>query len=82
MLKYKIDVIEELKKKGINTTVARKDFLFSQDIMKKFKDKNTNITLKNLNKLCCILNLKPCDIIEYVESNEDKEILKKINTSE
>ena len=79
MLEYKIDVIQELKKIGINTTTVRKTGIFGQATMKKFKDKDTSITLDNLNRLCCVLEMQPRDIIKYVETEEDKEkILSKI----
>lgn len=79
MLEYKIDVIQELKKVGINTTSVRKTGIFGQATMKKFKNKDTNITLDNLNRLCCVLEMQPRDIIKYVETDDDKEkIISKI----
>ncbi len=71
MIKYKIDIIKELEKVGINTTKARKTGIFAQATMKKFKNKDTTISLDNLNRLCSVLNMQPCDIIEYTETNED-----------
>lgn len=80
MIEYKIDVIKELNKIGINTTTARKNGIFAQATMKKFKDKDTSISLDNLNRLCCVLEMQPRDIIKYIETNEDKEkILSKIS---
>jgi len=79
MLEYKIDVIKELQKVGINTTVAKKSGIFGQATMKKFKDKDTSISLDNLNRLCCVLEMQPRDIIRYVETEADKEkIISKI----
>lgn len=80
MLEYKIDVIKELKKVGINTTVARQSGIFAQATMKKFKNKDTSISLDNLNRLCCVLEMQPRDIIKYVETeNDKKEIISKIS---
>lgn len=80
MLEYKIDVIEELKKVGINTTVARQSGIFAQATMKKFKNKDTSISLDNLNRLCCVLEMQPRDIIKYVETEDDKQgIISKIS---
>lgn len=79
MLKYKIDVIEELRKVGINTTTAKKTGIFGQTTMLKFRNNDTSITLDNLNRLCCILELQPRDILKYVETeNDEKNILKKL----
>lgn len=80
MLVYKINVIEELKKVGINTGTARKSGVFAQATMKKFKDNDTSISLDNLNRLCCVLEMQPRDIIKYIETEEDREeILSKIS---
>lgn len=79
MLEYKIDVIKELQKVGINTTKAKETKIFGQATMKKFKDGDTNISLNNLNRLCCILEMQPRDIIKYIETENDRNnILSKI----
>lgn len=72
MLLYKIDVIAELNKVGINTTTAKKSGIFGQDTMKKFRNGDTNISLEVLNRLCCVLEMQPRDIIKYVETDSDR----------
>lgn len=80
MIKYKIDVIKELEKVGINTTTARKTGIFAQATMKKFRENDTSISLDNLNRICCILEMQPRDIIKYIETDSDREsILSKIS---
>lgn len=79
MLEFKIDIISELAKAGVNTTVAKKSGIFGQDTMRKFKNGDTKISLEVLNRLCCILEMQPRDIIKYVETDEDREkIISKI----
>lgn len=79
MLEYKIDVIAELAKIGINTTTAKKSGIFGQDTMRKFRNGDTKISLEVLNRLCCILEMQPRDIIKFVETDEDrKKIISKI----
>ncbi len=73
MLQYKINVIAELEKVGINTTKAKNTGIFGQETMKKFKEGNTKISLDNLNRLCAVLEMQPRDIIKYVETDEDRE---------
>lgn len=73
MIQYKIDVIGELGKVGINTTKAKNTGLFGQATMKKFRDGDTSISLDNLNRLCAVLEMQPRDIIKYVETDEDRE---------
>ena len=73
MIQYKIDVIRELGKVGINTTKAKNTGLFGQATMKKFRDGDTSISLDNLNRLRAVLEMQPRDIIKYVETDEDRE---------
>ncbi len=79
LLQYKIDVIPELAKVGINTTTAKKSGIFGQDTMRKFRSGDTRISLEVLNRLCCVLEMQPRDIIKFVETDEDrKKIISKI----
>lgn len=79
LLQYKIDVIPELAKVGINTTTAKKSGIFGQDTMRKFRNGDTKISLEVLNRLCCVLEMQPRDIIKFVETDEDREkIISKI----
>ena len=73
MIEYKINVISELEKAGINTTVAKKTGIFGQETMKKFRNGDTSISLDNLNRLCCVLEMQPRDIIKYIETDSDRE---------
>ena len=47
LLKYKFDVGDALKRVGFNTYKAKISGLLSQDTLKKIKNEDTNITLKN-----------------------------------
>ncbi len=79
LLQYKIDIISELAKVGINTTIAKKSGIFGQDTMKKFRNGDTKISLEVLNRLCCVLEMQPRDIIKFVETDRDREkIISKI----
>lgn len=79
MIKYKINVLEELKKVGVNTMLAKQTGIFSQSTMMKFKNNDTTITVEILNRLCCILEMQPRDILKFVETQEDQEdILEKV----
>lgn len=66
MLKYKIDILEELKGKGYSTYKLRKDRLIGEAQIQKIR--NGEIASKEtLNTICKILNCQPGDILEYVE---------------
>lgn len=79
MLQYKIDIIKELDRIGINTTTAKKSGIFGQDTMRKFRAGDTKISLEILNRLCVVLEMQPRDILKYVETDDDREkIISKI----
>lgn len=71
MIKYKIDVFEELKKHGYNQTrIQREKLLPSQTIVNIRAGKS--ISLDTLNKICIMCKLQPGDIIEIVATDEEK----------
>ena len=72
MLKYKINIADALERKGFNTYKAKTSKILSQDTLKKIKEENTNISLESLNRICILLDMQPKDLIEYVESQEEK----------
>lgn len=79
MIKYKFDVYKKLNEIGINTTVARETGVFGQSTMKKLKEGDTAVSMEVINRLCCVLEIQPRDLIRYVETEEDTEnIYKKI----
>ncbi|WP_334307182.1 helix-turn-helix transcriptional regulator [Blautia marasmi] len=63
----------------MNTTKARKTGIFGQDTMRKFKNGDTRISIEVLNRLCCLLEMQPRDILKYVETETDRnDIISKI----
>lgn len=78
MIVYKINLIKELKKFGLDYAAVKKNKVISQCTMRKFVKKDVYISIKTLNTLCCILGKQPSDIFEYIETQEDREILEKI----
>lgn len=68
-IKYKINVLEELKAKGYTTYRIRKDKLLSESTVQKFRN-NEPVSWENIATLCQLLNCQPGDIMEYVEEQE------------
>ncbi len=66
MIKYKIDIMEALKEKGYTSYKLRKEKIFGEATMTKFRKKEY-INFDNLNLLCQLLERQPGDIIEYVK---------------
>lgn len=78
MLKYKINIFDALNRKGFNIYKAKKTGFLSQNTMYKLKNNDTSITLGALNNICNILDLQPKDLLEFVQTDEDKEKIEKI----
>lgn len=76
MLRYKINIADALERKGFNTYKAKTTKLLSQDTLKKIKNEDTNISLESINRICLLLDMQPKDLIEYVETEEEKEKFK------
>ncbi len=71
MIRYKIDVYEALKAKGITTTRIRDEKLLpAQTLMNMRQGKS--ISTDTLNKVCLLLRLQPGDILEEVPTDEEK----------
>lgn len=66
MIKYKIDVLQELKNKGFSTYRLRKEKLFGERTMQQFRE-GIIVSAENLARLCCLLECQPGDILQYVE---------------
>lgn len=62
MLEYKLNVIEELKSKGYNSTRILKENILSQSAMQKLR-KGEMIGIKTLEQLCDLLEMQPGEII-------------------
>ena len=63
-VKYKIDVLAELKKAGYNTTKLRKDKLLAEGVIQSLRS-GKPISFQNLSRICEMLNCQPGDILEY-----------------
>jgi len=71
LIKYKIDVFQELKKRGYNQTRIQKEKLLPAQTQLNIKA-GKSITLETLNKLCIMLKMQPSDIIEIIPTEEEK----------
>lgn len=71
VLKYKFDVLSELKNRGYSSYRIRKEKIFGEAILQKFRT-GQMIAADNLDNLCKLLECQPGDILEYVPDNEEK----------
>lgn len=69
MLKYKINVIEELKEAGYNTTKLRREKLISETSLTRIR-RGEMVEPVVLDKLCRLLDCQPGNIIKYVPDED------------
>ncbi len=74
MLKYKIDILAELKKQGITTYKIRQRKIFGESVVQQMRDGEL-VSYSCINTLCKLLQCQVGDILEYVpdEPNEPNE---------
>ena len=72
MLKYKIDILGELKETGYTTYKIRKEKLIGEAQLTKIR-KGEIASKETLNTICKLLNCQPGDILEYIPDKIDAE---------
>ena len=63
-LTYKINVLEELKKRGYSTNRLRQERILSESVIQHLRDKQP-VSMTTLDKLCELLSLDISDLIAY-----------------
>lgn len=69
-IKYKIDVLSELKVAGYSTYKLRKGKILSERTIQLLREGKL-IALESIDTLCKLLKCQPGDIIEYIEPAPD-----------
>ena len=67
-IRYKVDVLEELKKKGYSSTKIRNNKLIGQSYLQQLRH-NELVSWKTLDTICGLLECQPADLIEYVRDD-------------
>ena len=63
MLKYKINVMDELKKNGYTTTRIRREKILSESTLTRIREGKTSISCDSIGVICDLLDLQPSDIL-------------------
>lgn len=71
MIRYRIDVMKELSKRGFTSTRMRKEKILSEATMQNLR-KGKPVSMACINAVCLILRCQPGDVIEVVPSDEEK----------
>ena len=72
MLKYRINVLEELKKKGYTTTRLRKDKILAESTLTRLREGKTSISCDSIGVICSMLRCQPSDVLENEITDEEK----------
>ncbi len=70
MLKYKVNILAELKKAGYPTTRIRRERLLAEGTVQKIREGKIAMTLESLGVICDILECQPGDLVEWVRDEE------------
>jgi len=69
MIKYD-KLFALLKERGYTTYKIRQDKLMGQGTLTNLKNGTGGLDAKTINRLCCVLDCQPGDLMEYVPDEE------------
>ena len=72
-IKYKTDIIADLKSKGFSTYRIRKEKLIGESTLQKIRTGEL-VSWENIDTICTLLQCQPGDILEYVPEEEKENI--------
>lgn len=73
MIRFKIDVLEELKKRGYNTNTLRSKRLLSEGAIQKLRGGGVP-GITSIDKICALLKKQPGQILEWIpDGSKDQE---------
>ena len=64
-IRYKVDVMAELKKKGYTSSKIREEKLIGQSYLQQLRHGEL-VSWKTIDTLCTLLERQPGDLLEYV----------------
>ena len=74
MIRYKMDIMKELKNAGYSTYKIRKEKMLGEATLQKLREKKI-VSFENLNTICKMLDCQPGDILEFIpEINNNSEV--------
>ncbi len=68
-LRYKVDIMDELKRKGYSSTKIREEKLIGQSYLQQIRHGEI-VSWKTIDTLCSLLDCQVGDLVEYVKSDE------------
>ena len=71
-IRYKVDILAELKKKGYSSTRIRELKLIGQSYLQQLR-RGELVSWKTLDTICSLLECQPGDLLEFVEEKSVQE---------
>ena len=76
MIRFKIDVLQALKDKGITTAEIRKNRIISESTLTDIRKSQEGgeplkVNIKIINVLCELLKKQPGQLLEYIPDNQE-----------
>ena len=71
-IRYKVDILAELKKHGYTSTRIREEKLIGQSYLQQLRHGEL-VSWKILDKICALLDCQPGDLMEYVKGTDVQE---------
>lgn len=68
-IKYKVDIIQNLKEAGYNTNRIRNDKIMGEAMLQKIRHGEL-VSWKTIDTLCSLLDCQVGDLVEYVKDPE------------
>ena len=65
-IRYKVDILAALKKKGYSSTRIREEKLIGQSYLQQLR-RGELVSWKTLDTICSLLECQPGDLIEHIE---------------
>jgi putative transcriptional regulator len=65
-IRYKVDILAELKKKGYSSTRIREEKLIGQSYLQQLR-RGELVSWKTLDTICALLECQPGDLMEYIK---------------
>jgi putative transcriptional regulator len=65
-IRYKVDIMAELKKKGFSSTKIREEKLIGQSYLQQIRHGEL-VSWKTLDTICALLDCQPGDLVEFVK---------------
>ena len=70
-IRYRLDILAELKKKGYSSTRIREEKLIGQSYLQQLR-RGELVSWKTLDTICSLLECQPGDLIEFVEGTQQE----------